>query len=120
MPVSLTDAQNTFAILSFFGAVSFIIWYSIRADWWVYRVGRAMISLDMAIILTLFPSLLHLVFHVNTSTLFYGWWRAVSLSVVFSTTLWRIYTVDYVQRHTIPDKRAQLVEDITTPEKEDV
>lgn len=120
MPIALTDTQNTFAILSFFGAMLFIVWYSIRADWWIYRVGRAMVSLDVAVILTLFPSLLHLAFHVNTSTLFYGWWRAVSLCIVFGTTLWRIYTVDYVQRHTIPDKRVRPVADPPTPEKEEV
>jgi hypothetical protein len=120
MPVYLTDAQNTFAILSFFGAMAFAIWYSVRADWWTYRVGRAMVSLDVAVILTLFPSLLHLMFHVNTTTLFYGWWRATALCIVFCTILWRIYTVDYVQRHTIPDNGTRPVEGAPIPEKEEV
>lgn len=102
--------------MAFLGAAIYILGYSIRAPWWQYRVGRAMVSLDAAVILTLLPSILHLCFHVNTADTFYGWWRVVSLSLVFGVTMWRLYTIDYVQRHALREPRGE----VPIPEKEEV
>lgn len=96
------DSLNIVIILAFLCSVVFVVGYTARAPWWRYRVGRAMVSLDAAISVTLLPGILRLVFDVDVNGTFYNWYRVVSLFVVACTTIWRLYTVNYVQTHPEP------------------
>lgn len=112
-----TDAQDTVFNLTFLGALLFIIGYTIRAPWWRYRVGRVVVSLDIGWVITLLPGILQLWFHVNTATPFFSWYEIAAFFVVFLITVWRLYTIDRVQRHIDPPTPDPVPE---TPRKEEV
>lgn len=85
-------------IAAFVSSLIFIIGYTVMAPWWRYAVGRAMVTLDLAISLTILPGILHLAFGLSTATSeFFAWYRVISLGAVAATTLWRLYTVHKVQ-----------------------
>jgi hypothetical protein len=107
------DLINIGVIASVATSLLFIIGYSVRAKWWRYRVGRAVVSLDAAVTVTLLPSALHLIFNFHTTGTFYNWYHVVSLFLVALTPLWRLYTINYVQAHRDPPDDDQ-------PEKEEV
>lgn len=104
--IALADNADAAVITAWAASVVFVIGYTfkwpgkIRAPWWRYRVGRAMVSLDVALMLALLPTVLRLVLHLNASHfVFFTWYFIVSLYVVAATTLWRLRTITYVQSH---------------------
>lgn len=93
------DSLNLVIILAFLCSLAFVVGYTVRAPWWRYRVGRAMVSLDASVALTLLPGILRLVFNVDVDSGFYNWYRIISLFVVACVSVWRLYTIGYVQTH---------------------
>jgi hypothetical protein len=108
--VQLLDLADASVISAFLSSVIFVIGYSLRAPWWRYQVGRAVVSLDLALGLALLPSFLRLAFHFSAADQFYDWYATLSLFLVAAVTLWRLYTIVYVQTHTGVD---------AAPEKEE-
>lgn len=115
--LTATDVADAASITAFLCGVIFITGYTYLAPWWRYAVGRAIVSLDAAILVTLLPTVLKLVFHVNGHTLFYVWYTASSLFLVSATTLWRLKTLRRIQHHnTRPPATPLPVDD---PHQED-
>lgn len=113
----LTDA-GVVAMLAM--CLIFVVNYTRHAPWWEHRPGRAMVSLDVANILILLPSVLYLIFHVSILSPFFNWYRVVSLFLGAGTIYWRTRTISYVnaQVHApkIPPAEEPVVEH-TTPEE---
>lgn len=97
--VQLLDTADASVIAAFVSSVLFVVYYTWRAPWWRYRVGRAMVSLDLALALALLPSFLRLTLHFSAADQFYDWYLTCSLFFVAFVTLWRMYTIRYVQTH---------------------
>jgi hypothetical protein len=69
---------------------TYFLWtYTRRAHWWRYRVGRAMASLGIAVLMLLLPLALHYVFGLSTANLFFTWYYAVNLWAVGFIELYR-------------------------------
>lgn len=95
--VIATDVLNTFTITAFLAAVVFIANYTLRASWWRYAIGQTVVALDMAIVITLLPRVVRLVFGFDASSLFYIWYSAACLLLVTAVTLWRTTVINRVQ-----------------------
>lgn len=100
--VIATDVLNAAVITAFLSALVFIVNYSIRADWWRYSIGKTVVVLDMAVVVTLLPRVVKLVFGLSGSSLFYIWYSAACLFLVAGVTLWRTTVINRVQAENEP------------------
>jgi len=89
------------AIVAFFSTLTFLVGYSLLAPWWRSPVGRAVASLDMALLLALLPSALHLLFGLNVSYPWFAWYYGGSLFLVSAITLWRLAVIWVVQHDAL-------------------
>lgn len=79
------------ALAAFTSAVVFVATYSVLAPWWRSPIGRAMVTLDTAIAVTLAPSILHRFFGVAIASIGFMWLLFACLCVVAGATLWRTW-----------------------------
>jgi hypothetical protein len=94
--VTATDVADVGSFVLFAASLIFIIGYSRIAPWWRYAVGRAVVSLDIVLAVTLLPSVIRLAFHLHPNT-FFVWYAAISLFFVSGVILWRLATIRHVQ-----------------------
>lgn len=94
--VVVSDLADAAVITLFFSSIAFIIGYSVRAPWWRYLVGRAMASLDIALVITLGPATFQLVTGVQLNITFSDWYGIVSMFIVAGVILWRLWTIWHV------------------------
>lgn len=83
-------------------SLAFVIGYTIIAPWWRTDVGRAMVSLDIALLAILAPSVIHYVFGLNLSHPFFGWYYFASLVFAGAVTLQRLMTIVKINRESSP------------------
>jgi hypothetical protein len=67
--------------------------------WYETMAGRAMVTLDAALAIALFPAFLHFIFGLNTNTMFFVWYYGVSLWLVAIVTVSRLGILYFVQRN---------------------
>lgn len=91
-----TDLADLFYNGMFLGAIAFIVVYSRTAPWWKHLVGRAMVSFDAIVFLTLLPGILHLWFGVHIFNDFFEWYRVVTMAIGTGLIVWRTWTVHHV------------------------
>jgi len=115
--VVAVDVADSAIITAFLCSIIFILGYTWLAPWWHYPVGRALISLDAALLTTLLPSVIRLVFRVNGHTVFFTWYTAASIFLVAAATLWRLKTINHVQ-HT-SRRSARSVPTDPTPQEDE-
>lgn len=100
---------DEFAVLfSFWSAVVFILGYTAISPWWRYSVGRAIVALDAALMLTLLPSALHLMFGLMPRTSFFAWYDGFGFVLVGLICLWRLWVVWRVQKDATPRHQAAV------------
>lgn len=91
------DWDDAGILFLFFCSLIFILGYSLRAKWWRYLVGRAMVILDITVTFTLLPGALRLLFHIsNAHSEFFAWYTPVSCFATGLAILWRLWTVWHV------------------------
>lgn len=83
---------------AFFSSVVFLAGYSLLAPWWRYRVGRAVASLDIGLILALAPGTLNYMFGLRIYGAPYLWYACFSLLLVAGITLGRLLVIYRIQR----------------------
>lgn len=100
--MSAASFDNAAAITAFFSTLTFLVGYSMLAPWWRNPVGQAVALLDIALLLALLPSILHLVFGLNiVAYRWFAWYYGASLFLVAGITLWRLVVIATVQRHAL-------------------
>lgn len=95
-------------------AVDFLDWGTVAAEvaslifllgvtwifpWYESMAGRAMVAIDAALFVALFPAFLHFVFGLNTNTVFFVWYYGSSLWLVAIVTVSRLFLLYFVQRN---------------------
>lgn len=94
--------DNAAAITAFFSTLTFLVGYSLLAPWWRNPIGRAVASLDAALLFALLPSMLHLVFGLNVAQYhWFAWYYGASLLLVSAITLWRLVVIALVQHEAL-------------------
>ena len=103
-------------------AVSFLDWGTVAASaasilfllgvswifpWWQTMAGRAMVTIDAALAVALFPAFLHFVFGLNTETTFFVWYYGSSLWLVAIVTMSRLVILYLVQRNGERSERGE-------------
>lgn len=92
-----TGEVEVLAYTIFGASVAFVVLYSLLAPWWRSQVGRAMVSLDAALALTLLPSVLHYAVGLNLAHPFFAWYDFASLLAVAGVTVWRTVVMVRIQ-----------------------
>lgn len=92
------SVANASVLTAFFSTLTFLLGYSALARWWRSPIGRAVASLDGALLLALLPSALHQLLGLNLRYVWFAWYYAASLFLVSAITLWRLRVIWTVQR----------------------
>lgn len=108
-----TDLTDFFYNTMFLSSILFIVVYSFIAPWWKHLVGKAMVSIDLLVILTLLPGILRLWFGISVFNSFFDWYRIASLAIGTGTILWRTWTVRHVNAQIIQPPLADPATDLT-------
>lgn len=95
MASSLIEAAVFF---SFACSVVFVAGYTWLAPWWRNEVGRAMVSMDAALMVLLLPSVLHYTAGLNVLNPFFRGYYVGSLALAGLIALWRLVVVYRVQQ----------------------
>jgi hypothetical protein len=100
--MSAASFDNIAALTAFLTTVVFLVGYSVLAPWWRNPVGRAVASLDVALLLALLPSALRQVFGLHfTRDGWFTWYYGATLLLVSAVTLWRLAVIWTVQRDAL-------------------
>ena len=94
----LTDLANAGAALLFWVCALFPFVMGIVWPWWQTWWGRNIVSLEVALAVVLFPSILHREFGLNTDTYFFGWIAVAALFAASAIVIWRSIMIYRVQR----------------------
>lgn len=77
----------------------FIIQYTFLGKWWKNPIGRTIVVETVAILLVLFPSILHAYFGVTTrDSAGFAWYTLVSFSMIPFIFLGRIISFELIRR----------------------
>jgi hypothetical protein len=92
-------------------SLTFIVLYTYLAPWWKYRVGRAIIALDFALLLALTPTVIGLDFGASViASPFWTWLTLGAFALITPITVWRCITIWRLQRRgTLTDPAADKV-----------
>jgi hypothetical protein len=94
---------DEFALLfSFWSSLVFIVGYTLISPWWRHMVGRSIVAMDVALMLTLLPSALHLMFGLSPRAGFFGWYDGFGFILVGLIALWRLWMFWRVQTDATP------------------
>jgi hypothetical protein len=86
------------AVLTAFAASLMVVWVCALAwKWWRTVWGRTSVAISSALVVALFPGVLNVLIHVNTSTLWFAWYRVGSLLVVTGIEVWRAVAIAWAQ-----------------------
>ena len=88
-------------------SIVFLLGVSWIFPWWQSMAGRAMVTIDAALFVALFPAFLHFVFGLNTETDFFVWYYGASLWIVAIVTIARLVTLYLVQRNGERSERGE-------------
>lgn len=96
-PATAADILDAGILLAFAASIAFVVGYSVLAPWWEHKVGWSVVLLDITLTLVLTPGVIHLLFNVPTTGIFFVWYRCLSLFAVAAVTLWRLALVKIAQ-----------------------
>jgi hypothetical protein len=83
---------------AWYAAALFIAVYTALAPWWRNPLGRTMVALDGAIVLTLGPHMLRLWFGLNEASAAYAWFELGAFLIVPLAILWRVWVLVRIHR----------------------
>jgi hypothetical protein len=90
----VADLTNDAVVAAFFGAVFFVVSYSLTSRWWRHAIGTTLVMLDAGLILTLAPSVLHRLFGLGIAAdLGFSWYFFCSITLVASGVWWRSFVM---------------------------
>lgn len=87
------DLIEPMVLFAFGASLLFVVVCTRVWPWWRQDVGRAMVSLDLALVLLLAPSALHALTGLNTQDLFFAFYYVTSVAISGVITLWRLVMV---------------------------
>jgi hypothetical protein len=102
----VADLGDDMVFFACAGSVAFLAAYLLLARGWRTEIGRALITLDIGLTLTLGPSVLHRLFGLSLANIAYAWYFVASIALVGAATWWRTWFVVKVQwreRHRPPE-----------------
>lgn len=95
----VADLTSDAVLAAFFGAVFFVISYSLTSRWWRHVIGTTLVMLDTGLILTLAPSVLHRLLGLNIAvSLPFAWYYFASIALVAGAVWWRSWVMLRVSR----------------------
>lgn len=83
---------------AWYAAALFVAVYTMMAPWWRNPLGRTMVALDGAIVLTLGPHMLRLWFGVSEMSAGYAYFELCAFLVVPLAISWRIWVLVRIHR----------------------
>lgn len=101
----VTDLGDDAVFFACAGSLAFLAVYLLLARGWRTEIGRALITMDAGLTLTLGPSVLHRLFGLSLVNIAYAWYFVASIALVGAATWWRTWFVIKVQwrgRHDVP------------------
>jgi len=106
--MAATDFIEPAIWFSFSCSILFVLGYTKIAPWWRNAVGRAMVSLDVALMILLTPSVAHYSFGWTVGDTFFLWYYVGSLILAGLITLRRLAVVWRIQnqvKHDLKENR---------------
>ena len=98
----LADASRLVIQAAFWSSLAFIAWYSMWAPWYRSPIGRAIVALDGAVALAMFPSVLGLTFGMSVAgSDAFAWLTVCAFACIPVITCWRMVIVYRLQRRPL-------------------
>lgn len=91
------DLGNDVVFFAWTGSVAFLLVYLLLARGWHTEIGRALITLDAGLTLSLGPSVVHRLFGLSLASIGFAWYFVASIALVGVATWWRTWFVIKVQ-----------------------
>jgi len=93
----LSDLSNDVVFFAFAASVAFLAVYILLARGYRTEIGKALITLDAGLVLTLGPSVIHRLFGLSLTSIEFAWYFVASIALVGAATWWRTWFVVKVQ-----------------------
>lgn len=104
----VADLTDDVVLVAFFGALFFIITYSCLASWWKHAIGTTIVMLDLGLVLTLAPSVLHRFFGLTIGlSLSFDIYFLCTLTLVAAAVWWRALVMLRINWRTRRDRRGE-------------
>lgn len=111
--VGVKSFDEAAVITAFASSVVFVLGYTLISPWWRSLAGRAMVSLDVGLLITLLPATLHYVLKYGPGQTFFSWYYGCSLFLVSGITLWRLLVLWRIQTDGAARRRKKINNDLS-------